>query len=338
MKEKLLLFMLLVVTTSAIVYGVFTPTETPPTKIGVLMVGESRMEKYDGLKQGLLDIGFKDEELHFIVKNAHEDIERLPILIDGLIKEKPDIIVTLGGVETVQIKEEIEGRNINIPVVFAGVAAPKEVGLIDDFFRPGGLFTGINNHHTSISAKRLELLTELVPTTKRVFTVYDETVELSRFSLDEAEAAAKKLSIEVIPINISDEFYEQKIKENHRDGDALLILPGYKIEALTDELVKITRGCKLPAMALYKHEVEAGFLAGHGASFYEQGNQAARYVSSIIQGNSPSEMPVELPDEIRFMINKEVSDELGVVLDKKWLVQAEVVPRKTISEEEREHK
>lgn len=328
MREKIIIFLLLIITATVVVYSFFSKTTEMPTKIGILMAGDSRMEKFEGLKEGLQQIGFSEEEFEFYVKNAREDVTKLPILIDSLLSEQLDIIVTLGGVETLQLKDEMERRNLAIPVVFAGVAAPKEVGLINDFLSPKGLFTGINNHHTSISSKRLELLTDLVPSIKRVFAVYDQSVELSQFSLNETISAAKKLSIEVMPIDIGDPNYENKIKNNVVSGDALLILPSYRIEALTEELVKVTQKYNLPSMALYKHEVEAGFLAGHGASFYEQGSQAARYVSSIIQGNHPSEMPVELPDEIRFMVNKEVATELDVVLNNKWLILAESVTPK----------
>lgn len=328
MKLKWFIFCLFIVITSSIIYSLFGQKETPPTKVGVLMIGENRYEKFSGLTKGLYDIGFKKSELEFIVKNAREDAEKLPILIDSLLKEDIDLIVTLGGVETLQLKNELEKKRIEIPVVFAGVAAPKEVGLIEDFRRPGGMYTGINNYHTNISGKRLELFTQLVPSIKRVFTIYDETIDLSRLSLNETEEAAKKLHIEIVPVNISDVHYKEKIEYNRQPGDALFILPSYKIEALTDELVEITKEQKLPSMALYKHEVENGFLAGHGASFYEQGYQAARYVSSIIQGNSPSEMPVELPDEIRFMVNKEVSEQLGITLNNEWMFHAEIVALK----------
>lgn len=328
MKIKWFIFFLCMITISAISIKLLDEKDAPPTRIGVLMVGESRYEKFSGLNKGLRDIGFKDTELEFIVKNAREDASKLPILIDSLLKEQPDMIVTLGGVETLHLKEKMEQESIAIPVVFAGVAAPKEVGLIEDYRRPGGMFTGINNYHTIISGKRLELFTQLVPSIKRVFTIYDESVDLSRLSLNESIEAAKKLSIEIIPINISESNYKAEIEKQSQTGDALFILPSYKIEALTNELVNITKKYKLPSMALYKHEVEQGFLAGHGASFYEQGYQAARYVSSIIQGNSPSDMPVELPDDIHFMINKEVSEELDITLNSKWLYNAEIIPLK----------
>lgn len=332
MKLKWFVFFLCIIVVSSITYSFFGEKESTTTKIGVLMVGESRYEKFFGLSKGLQDIGFKETELQFIVKNAHENADKLPVLINSLLNEDPGIIVTLGGIETVRLKTELEKKNIHIPVVFAGVAAPKEVGLIDDFRQPGGMFTGINNYHTIISGKRLELFTELVPNIKRVFVIYDETIDLSLLSLAETRKAAQKLKIEIIPIDMNDPNYKNKIEQNSQMGDGLLILPSYKIEARTEELVEITKENKLPSMALYQHEVENGFLAGHGASFYEQGYQAARYVSAIIQGNSPSEMPVELPDEIRFMVNKEVSDQLGITLNSDWLFNAEIVPLKKEAE------
>ena len=144
--------------------------------------------------------------------NANDDEERLEEQIDDLIGTNPDLIVTLGGVETLRLKDKMEKKNIKIPVVFAGLAAPKELGLIDDYRSPGGIFTGINNYHASISGKRLELLTSLVPSIKEVYVIYDSKIDVSELSLKETQSAARELGIPIKPCDVSSKNCLEKLK------------------------------------------------------------------------------------------------------------------------------
>ncbi len=315
MKTKWYFFILLVITLTILFNNLLSQREQPLIKIGVIMIGESRVEKLTGLKNGLKDLGYDEKTIKFVVINANDNETKLRTEIDKLIKNKPTLIVTLGGVETLAVKEKLEKNNINIPVIFAGVAAPKEIGIIKDYRSPGGLFTGINNYHTSISGKRLELLHELVPTIQSVFVLYDKNTKVSILSLENTKEAAEKLALKIIPINVSDSDFLQQLSNHIHENEALLMLPSFRIESLTAEIAQFSKVNKIPAMGIYGNEVEEGILASYGVSFEDQGYQAARFVSLIIQGNSPSDIPVELPDTIRFYINKEVSDYLGISLN-----------------------
>jgi putative tryptophan/tyrosine transport system substrate-binding protein len=325
MKTKWYFFILTIVIVSVLINNYISHRESPPIKVGVIMMGESRMEKLSGLKKGLKELGYKENAIEFDVKNAKDNENALKEKIDELINEKPDLIVTLGGVETLTLKEKMEKQNRKIPVVFAGVAAPKEIGLIKDYRSPGGLFTGINNYQTSLTGKRLELLHNLVPSAKRFFVLYDKENKVSMLSLENTMVAAERLSLKLVPVNVSDQEFVVFLSRNLQKNDALLMLPGFRIESLTYELAKITREYKIPAMGIYGNEVEEGILASYGSSFEDQGHQAARYVSRIIQGNSPADLPVELPDTIHFFLNTKVKDELGININSEITNLAEFI-------------
>ncbi|MBS4192190.1 ABC transporter substrate-binding protein [Bacillus sp. FJAT-49705] len=315
MKTKWYFFILTVVTVSVFINNYFSVHENTPFKVGVLMIGDSRLEKLTGLKKGLKELGYEEDAIDFEVKNAKDNQGLLDNKINELLKKKPDLIVTLGGVETIALKEKMEEQKIRIPVVFAGVAAPKETGIIEDYRSPGGLFTGINNFHTGLAGKRLELFHELVPSVQRFHVLYDKDVEVSVLSLENTIEAAADLSLQILPTNVSDAEFEAKLSQNLQKNDALLILPGFRIESLIKEISQFSKKYKIPVMGIYGDEVEEGFLASYGTSFFDQGYQAARYVSLIIQGNSPADIPVELPDSIRFIVNPKIKDELGIELN-----------------------
>ncbi len=298
--------------------------EEEPVELGVIMMGENRYQKFAGLKAGLDELGYKGN-IHYSVKNANDDEERLQKQIDNLLKTDPDVIVTLGGIETLFLKEKMDQQEKKIPVVFAGLAAPKEVGLIDDYRSPGGLFTGINNYHASISGKRLELLTSLVPAINRVHVLYDSKIKVSQLSLEETEQAARKLEIPLMACDVSQKECMENLKRQIVKGDALLMLPSFRVESMTNEIVALATEMQMPAMGLYDFEAEKGLLASYGASFYSQGFQAARFVSLILQGNKPAELPVELPDGLRFVINQQTKDALGGSYDEDLLSIAEFI-------------
>ncbi len=325
MKVKWYLFLLSIVAISFFIYSFFDSPRQAPTKIAVLMIGDSRYEKLSGLKAGLTDLGYKAKEYQFIVKNAKDDPKKLTTISKQLLDLHPDLIVTLGGIETTEIKKWLDKDKLKIPVVFAGVASPQEIGLIQNYKKPGGEFTGINNDQVSISGKRLELLHDLVPSIKRVHILYDANIEISRLSLKATESAAQQLTIPIKEWNVSEKGFLNRFQKDLKQNDALLLLPGYKIEMLNGKIVKLTKQYNLPAMGIYEHEARHGYLASYGASFNDQGYQAARFVSLIMKGNVPSDIPVELPDSYRFIVNKMTENSLGLPLNKDLLYIAEFI-------------
>jgi putative ABC transport system substrate-binding protein len=323
MKAKWFLMVSFILITVVILNYSFDTSKETPIRIGVLTIGDSRYEKLVGLQNGLKELGYQQNEFQFIVKNAKENPSKLQKQIDELIHSHPEIIVTLGGIETIELKKVMDKNHINIPVVFAGAASPKEMGMIKDEKAPGGQFTGINNYHTSISGKRLEILVDLIPSIQRVHILYDNESEISKLSLQKTLEAANELSVSVKPWNVSDADFPKNLEKDLKKNDALFLLPSFRIESMTDQLVNIENNYRIPTMGIYEHEVKNGFLLSYGTSFKDQGYQAARYVSLLIKGNSPGELPVEMPDNIRFLVNKQEQDLLGIHFNQDLLKIAE---------------
>lgn len=325
-KLKWFLFLLVLVFTTLLIitYTGFL-NKHPAKKIGVLMISDSRYQTFLGLKKGMEDAGFTDNELDYSVKNAENHLDKLDKSIEELLDEEPDVIVTLGGIETLELKEKMESAQLKIPVVFAGMADPKELGVIEDYRSPGTLFTGVNNYHTKISGKRLELLHELIPDLNIVHILYDNTIAASIKSLEETKKAANILGIDIKVWDINGDEYKKNIRKTMNKNDAIMTLLGFRLESLTKEIVDLSNQFNLPVMGTTKYEVEQGFFAAFGTSAYEEGEQSAHFVSLIIQGNTPSEIPVELPDDMRLMVNKELANEMHISLDSDTLHIAEIL-------------
>ncbi|MED3573005.1 ABC transporter substrate-binding protein [Cytobacillus praedii] len=326
MKIKWYFFILTIIVLSIITFPFISNKDQKALKIGIIMIGDSRYEKLIGLKKGMNELGYDDWSTEFLVKSGRDQEAALASKIEELLNEKPALIVALGGIEALKLKEIMEKQNIQIPVVFAGVAAPKEIGLIKDYRSPGGLFTGINNYHTSLSGKRLEIFRDLVPSISRFHILFDEDIEVSKLSLENVKTAAERLSLEIIPWNVSDsKNFLSEMKHKVQLNDAILVMPGFKMELLSKEIAQFSKEYHIPVMGLYENETEDGILASYGTSYFDQGYQSARFVSSIIQGNSPADIPVEMPDNIRFIVNQKVKSELGISLNKDIIHLAEFI-------------
>lgn len=298
--------------------------EKPSYKIGVLMTGENRVIKLEGIKSGLIKLGYQLDSFQFIIEDAGDDGEQLDELAQGLLKEKPDLVVSLGGIETQVLERTMKRLQTFIPIVFVGIAGPYELGLINEYKSPGSYFTGVNNYHMNLSSKRVEMFTELVPNMEKVFVIYSGGIDISEMSLEIVHATAAKMNVNIIEVDLNRRGALQQLEVQLTDKDGILTLPSYQVELLAEEISALALRKKVPTMGIYDYEVEAGYLFSYGSMFFDQGYQAARHVSSILQGNDPSNLPVELPDSIRFIINDEVRKTLAIDVNQDIIKLAEI--------------
>ena len=96
-------------------------------------------------------------------------VERLPQLVDRLVADRVEVIIAFGFPAALAAKQ----RSATIPVVVVGAGDPVAAGLVDSLARPGGNVTGVTEIATELSAKRLELIKEVVPTIKNVAVLWN---------------------------------------------------------------------------------------------------------------------------------------------------------------------
>lgn len=284
-------------------------------KIGVLAVSESRLSRLEGLKAGLKDLGYSEDNLQFLVYEAGGREARLPWMGEMMLEDEPDILVTLGTIETLILKERMEFLAKNIPTVFIGVAAPKELGLIEDYQKPGGVFTGVHHPAVELSAKRLEILTELIPGLERVAVLYSSNLEVSRQSMELVLLTAKQFGIVPVVYDFQDPGIIRRLEKDLIEVDAILPLPGYPMETWAPEIATLALKRGLPVMGIYDQEAAMGYLFSYGPSAFGLGYQGARHVSALLKGVSPSLVPVEYPDNIELMVNPDTKERLKLELE-----------------------
>lgn len=285
-------------------------------RIGVLISGAERFEKVKGLQQGLLDLGFDQQQIEFTIRDSHDLLEQMKRDALELTNMNLDLIVTGGAIET-SILQEVEKQNHNkTPIIFMGVADAVRLHLVEERTQPGGNTTGLENGHVELSGKRLQLLKLLLPEIENVLVLYDDRIEASIVSLQMVMMEARREGIMIEPFVISDnqeleDFKMRKVKPN----EAILVLPSFYYEKISKELAALALSKKVPIFGVNLHDVENGFLLSYGISYYEQGIQTATYVSKVLQGVDPAMLPVEMPDTVQLFVNADTEQTLGITFN-----------------------
>ncbi|MBM4297425.1 MAG: hypothetical protein FJ143_06755, partial [Deltaproteobacteria bacterium] len=187
--------------------------------------------------------------------------------------------------------------------------------------------TGVMSYVVGLSGKRLELLKELAPGTKRVLALVAPKDGIALDSLKVAEQSAEKLHIEIVRREVSSrEEIEKALTATPRGAvDAIYHIPSVPVSAQIDLLIKKSKDEKLPMMAHETTIAERGAAFTFGADFHKSGVQSARLVAKLLKGGKPSEIPAETPDKLLLVVNRTTAKLLGAKISRGALANADRV-------------
>jgi putative ABC transport system substrate-binding protein len=234
-------------------------------------------------------------------------------------------VKVVGRVDAIQAAQ---GATQTIPIVFTDVDDPVAFGLVQSYARPGGNLTGVTDLGIQLGPKRLELFREMIPSLQRVLFPYDAADTVSAKELQIYRQAADHLGIEVVEMALRTQAEAQAMLTRSRDETGqgslspyglYLNIPGFILQATSERAI--------PTMFPQAFYVERGGLASYRSNLYESGRQAARLVDKILKGATPSEIPVEVNNNIEFVINLKVANQLGLTIPPVVLYQANRIIR-----------
>jgi putative ABC transport system substrate-binding protein len=248
--------------------------------------------------------------------------ERFPELAAELVRLKVDIVVTSGTLAVMALKQATS----TIPIVFATAGDPVTNNLVASLARPGGNATGLSILSADLAGKRLEILREVVPNLRRLAIMGNVGNPFAVLELGEVQAAAGKLGLEVITLNIrSAQDIAPAFEALKTGADALYVC----IDALTNanrvRINILATGARLPTMHGYRDYVEAGGLMSYGVSIPNQFRRSADYVDKILRGAKPGDIPVEQPTKFDLIVNLTAAQALGLSLSSTLLARADEV-------------
>jgi putative ABC transport system substrate-binding protein len=296
---------------------------TKVARVGILSDEiRSNVEWYEPFAQGLRDLGYVEgRNIAFDRRYAEGKIEVLPTLATELVRNQPDLILTIGTPATRAAMSATQ----TIPIVFTRIADPVGFGLVSSLARPEANLTGVSDLMVETGAKRLELLNTAVPEAKHMGVLWDSAYPAGE--LREIERAARSLSLELIPIGVRslDEVEPALQAMVEQRASALIVMPAPTFGQRPQRMADLTAKARLPAMLFDKHLVEAGGLMSYGVDADARVRRVASYVDKILKGGKPSDIPVEQPTKFELVINMKTAKALGLTIPYTLLALADEV-------------
>jgi putative ABC transport system substrate-binding protein len=291
-----------------------------PFKIGILT--DAMVPWHDstqGFRDGLKEEGLVEgKDVVFDVRPTRGDPTRILAIYDELRTEKPDLLVC--------VADTCKKENGLIPMVFLQVD-PVARGLVRNIARPEGNITGVSDLRSEMTAKRLELFKELVPSLKRVLVSYDPREIGEVQSVASARSAASSLGVKLIEQPITDRFDIEPGLDALEEGgsDGILIVQAGTNLNIPGRSFEVAFANKIPTMYTNTLWAEVGALATYGPDDYGQGRQAARMAHKIVMGTRPGDIPVEQAERFVFIVNLKTAKQLGLSIPPQGLVRADHV-------------
>jgi putative tryptophan/tyrosine transport system substrate-binding protein len=293
--------------------------------IGILTGGsaESLAQFEPAFRKGLNEGGFPDSNVPFESRLASDQFDRLPGLAADLVGRKPTVIAT----QTLPAALAAKAATSTIPVVFVIGEDPVKVGLVESFSRPGGNVTGITNFMNVLGAKRLELVSEAVPTAVVLGLLVNPTNPNAEADTRDLQVAAQALGrrLQVLTAGTDHEIetafaaaVEQKVGALFINIDSFLFDRRQQIAALAARHM-------VPTIHPFREYVAVGGLMSYGASFASAWRQSGTYVGKILKGAKPADLPVLQPTKFDLVINLKAARALGLEIPPTLVARADEV-------------
>jgi putative ABC transport system substrate-binding protein len=275
------------------------------------------------LLSALSQLGYTlGRNLAYDARASGGDNSRLPELLQDFKASGIDALVTLG------YPAALAAKASGIPTVIAsGAGDPVATGLVASLARPGGTITGISDDATSLSTKRLSLLTELLPKFARIAMLWNADDLGMSLRYEASAAAARSICITVQPLGVREpnDFVAAFEAMDRQPPDAILMMADALTNLNRKRVFDYALSKRLPAMYETDPYVRTGGLMSYGADRKESFQRAAAIVDRIFKGAKPTDLPFEQPTRFRFVINLATAKATGLEIPPRLLALADEV-------------
>jgi putative tryptophan/tyrosine transport system substrate-binding protein len=295
-------------------------------RIGVLIPSDTWSETIDGLRVGLRELGLEEgKQFTLAIRDWKGDAKAAEEAARNLEQEKVNLIYATSTGGTIAAKR----ATTDTPIVFCAGSDPVVLGLVESFAKSGGRLTGVYNPVTDLTAKRLEILKEILPKMRRAVTFYDPRNTPSIESSKSAREAARLLGVELVErhVNSVEEFQAGVRALRAGEMDAYFAVSDPMSSNQAQLIIDTARVKRLPTIFNFPSEVIKGGLATYSVSFHEVGRLSAKYVQRILAGVKPKDLPVQGIDKIALVINLQTAKQIGLTVPPNVLVRADRVIR-----------
>jgi len=281
-------------------------------------------DRLRAFRQGLKDVGYVEgENLAIVYRLANNQDDRLPELAADLARRAVAVIVTEGTPSTFAAK----AASATIPIVFLTGDDPVRLGFVTSLSRPGGNLTGINVFNSEVTAKRMELLRELVPHLGRIAVLVNPADANTQTQLEAVNEAGRAMGLQIRVFNADtsaeiDAAFETMGRER---PDGVLVGTTAFLNGRRVQLAHQATFHRLPAIYAARDYAEAGGLMSYGSDIVGGFRQVGVYTGRILKGATPKDLPVVQANKFELVINAQTARMFGLALPDRLLAVADEV-------------
>ena len=267
----------------------------------------------DVFRAGLKDAGYVEGQNVLIdYRWADAQYNRLPTLAAELVGKNVAVIAAGAPPAALAAKSATK----TIPIVFAVGDDPIGLGLVASFNRPGGNSTGIYVLTEELETKRLGLLREVVPAASLIAVLLNPKSPSFDTQLRELEAAARaaKLTVHILTGTTEQDIDRVFATLGELKAGALMVGSDPSLTSRRAQLVKLAASQSLPTMFPWRDAAQIGGLMSYGVDFPSAYGRMGSYVSRILKGQSPADLPVEPLTKLALVLNLKTAKTLGLAL------------------------
>jgi len=256
---------------------------------------------------------------------AADNEERLPALAAELVQANVEVIVTSATPAIAAAKQATS----TIPIVMQSAADPIGSGFMTNLARPGGNVTGLTILSTELAAKRLQIMRELVPRSKRTSLLAIDNAFATPLLLSAMKSAAQQLQLDlVVQLVKTDEDLSRAFAGFEKAGaETLIVQTSPFAGARREKIAELAARYRLPAMYEARSYVDAGGLVAYGPDSAEVIRRSALFVDKILKGAKAGDLPIEQPTKYELAINLKAARALGLAIPQSLLARADAVIR-----------
>jgi putative ABC transport system substrate-binding protein len=259
----------------------------------------------------------------FEPKAAMGNVDRLPALVDELAASHVDVIITLSYPAALAARDHGGG----IPIVVTQSGDPVATRLVASLARPGGNITGVSEIATELSAKRLQLLKEAVPSIRTVAVLWNADDLGMTLRYRAAEEIAPKMGMIIVPLGVHapNDFDTAFAEMTKTPPDAILMVSDVLTNLNRKRVMEFAAARRMPTIFENDTFAREGGLMSYGPNTEDVFDRAASLTDRILQGAKPADLPLELPTRFKFVINLKTAKALGITIAEPALIRADEV-------------
>jgi putative tryptophan/tyrosine transport system substrate-binding protein len=282
------------------------------------------MSFVSAFRAGLSDAGYMEgQNVAIDFRWGEGQYSRLPTLAAELVAKRVDVILAGGPPAALAAKAATQ----TIPIIFTSGDDPVRLGLVASLSRPGGNATGVSEFADEIEAKRLGLLREVVQGATTIGVLLNpKAASFDAQSKDVREAArAGGFKVIVLAAASAKEIDEAFTILVQAHATASVIGGDPYLNSARKQLIALAAHQSIPTMFNGRAAAADGGLMSYGISFADAYRQAGIYVSRVLKGEKPADLPVIRSTKFELVINLATAKQLGLTIPSGVLAIADEV-------------